>query len=98
MTSRNVPGSQRTSAAPLVYDRKIVGTRTLTTSPLPEQGLERLQRRRDSLRNAHCRRHRVQRLQPVAGVDDDRLGIRVELAGREQLAQDADRDAARRLG
>src|SRR6266700_7918483 len=40
---------------------------------------------------------RVEGLQPVARVDDHRLGLRFELALLEELAQHADGDAAGRL-
>ena len=42
--------------------------------------------------------HRVERLQAVAGVDDDGLERGVELAGLDELLQHADRGAAGGLG
>ena len=48
-------------------------------------------------RARRCRsRQRVERLEPVAGVEHDGLGVRVERARREQLAQDGRRSRRRR--
>jgi hypothetical protein len=51
-----------------------------------ESGVRRLDRRS----RADDVGHRVQRLEAVAGVDDDGLERGVELAGVDQLLQDAD--------
>src|SRR5947209_5320953 len=48
----------------------------------------------DRVGHVHCPGDRVEGLQPVAGVDDHRLGVRVEQAVLEQLAQHAEGDAA----
>ena len=42
--------------------------------------------------------HRVEGLEPVAGVEDDRLRVGVELAGCQQLAERRHGHPAGRLG
>src|SRR3954451_24309603 len=93
--------STATSDSPPVNVRRIVGTRTVTLirppprpPPTGSAGFagscpscfpERLQRRRDCRRRLADQRHRVLGLEPVTGVEDHRLGLRIELSRREQL-------------
>src|SRR5680860_1206027 len=71
-----------------------VGRRESDDAGAGEGGVRRL----DGGRSTHSVRDRVERLEAHARVDHDRLPGRVELAGVDELLQDADRRTTGGLG
>src|SRR3954453_17618236 len=57
-----------------------------------------LERRAHPVSRADERGDRFQRFESLAGVEHDRLGVRIEPAGVDELAQDGDGHPAGRLG